>query len=443
MDRFEKIIKETVEQYEVPYSSEAWEALSKKMGPEKGLTTKWMVGVAAGIIIIAGITWFSAENDVITKQNAININNNSSHQTSIDKVESQIIPQETKNIAELTNTDSPLNQSKNTQPTNTSNQVISNADDVDQGVEPSANPNLGTEKITSLNHEPNMVQPEALLPEETQSALNEGDNVVDYRSINLSILSDLDKLCEGKSVLLKPSVPKIKAIYQWDLGDGTIIKGSFVDHKYVKPGIYTVQLNLLDSETHQVLSSAPSKDIIVVAKPENIIDIEMRNASAIPTAYFSQLAVVDDNKMQIMWEIENTYRVSSNQFSYEFKKKGTYLVKCTIVNEFGCSRTAKEVIRIENDYNLLAPNTFSPDGDGLNETFIPKALEIYPYPFTMTIYDRSGKMVFQTTDANRPWDGLYTEDLMPAPAAPYVWVVNLTNEKGEPETYQGTVLIKR
>ena len=75
----------------------------------------------------------------------------------------------------------------------------------------------------------------------------------------------------------------------------------------------------------------------------------------------------------------------------------------------------------------------------LNETFIPKALLVTTAPFIMTIYDKSGKLVFETNDVSRPWDGLYKKDFLPAPTGSYVWVVSITNELGVKEVYKGTI----
>ena len=103
----------------------------------------------------------------------------------------------------------------------------------------------------------------------------------------------------------------------------------------------------------------------------------------------------------------------------------------------------KQIYAIEKDYNLLAPTAFSPNEDNLNDFFIPKALPVLNLPFTMTIYDRQGKMVYQTSDANQPWNGLCTKDQVPAPDGVYIWVVQLTTESGEVELYQDQVTIAK
>ena len=53
MDKFEKLIKDSVQGYEAPYNPDAWKSLNKKLGPSKGTITKWIVGSAAAIALIA------------------------------------------------------------------------------------------------------------------------------------------------------------------------------------------------------------------------------------------------------------------------------------------------------------------------------------------------------------------------------------------------------
>ncbi len=58
MDKFEKLIKNSVENYEAPYSESAWLAVSEKLGPEKGGFGKWaIVGTIAAAAIIFGY-WY-------------------------------------------------------------------------------------------------------------------------------------------------------------------------------------------------------------------------------------------------------------------------------------------------------------------------------------------------------------------------------------------------
>ena len=113
-------------------------------------------------------------------------------------------------------------------------------------------------------------------------------------------------------------------------------------------------------------------------------------------------------------------------------------------NDQGCENTLQKTVSIEDDYNLLAPTAFSPNGDNLNETFIPSALKIMDgVEFNMTVYNEGANLVYQTSNVNIPWDGSNQIDNTEVPDGAYIWVVNLKNKNGIMETYKGQVLVVR
>jgi gliding motility-associated-like protein len=57
------------------------------------------------------------------------------------------------------------------------------------------------------------------------------------------------------------------------------------------------------------------------------------------------------------------------------------------------------------DIHLYIPNAFTPNNDGLNDLFgaVGEGLEEYH----LTIYNRWGAKIFESTDINTKWDGTY------------------------------------
>ncbi len=68
--------------------------------------------------------------------------------------------------------------------------------------------------------------------------------------------------------------------------------------------------------------------------------------------------------------------------------------------------TATDYITITVDKGLFVPNTFSPNGDGENDTWVIQGIESYPDCW-ITIYNRWGQLVFQATGYNKDkaWNG--------------------------------------
>lgn len=58
---------------------------------------------------------------------------------------------------------------------------------------------------------------------------------------------------------------------------------------------------------------------------------------------------------------------------------------------------------------VIAPNAFSPNGDGLNDYFLPqiKCKSILPANYQFSVYNRWGEKIFLTNDITKGWDGKY------------------------------------
>jgi gliding motility-associated-like protein len=70
------------------------------------------------------------------------------------------------------------------------------------------------------------------------------------------------------------------------------------------------------------------------------------------------------------------------------------------------------------------PNTFTPNGDGINDTWEIDALQAFPN-CTVAIYTRWGQQVFKSTGYAKPFDGNYNGKELPV--GTYYYVISLTN----------------
>ncbi|MCZ8284986.1 MAG: gliding motility-associated C-terminal domain-containing protein, partial [Bacteroidia bacterium] len=74
-----------------------------------------------------------------------------------------------------------------------------------------------------------------------------------------------------------------------------------------------------------------------------------------------------------------------------------------VSNIHSCKDSIVKDITIKPSWVVYVPNAFTPNQDGLNDGF--RALGIGIEAFKMQIFDRWGKMIFETNDINTPWDG--------------------------------------
>tara|TARA_R110002050_G_scaffold196426_2_gene331344 strand:+ start:40813 stop:51588 length:10776 start_codon:yes stop_codon:yes gene_type:complete len=120
-----------------------------------------------------------------------------------------------------------------------------------------------------------------------------------------------------------------------------------------------------------------------------------------------------------------TYEINgqevSNDNNYLIKRTDTYSV--TVTDQNGCSVT--EDIYVEF-IDIEIPNFFSPDGDGINDLWKPKNVEIFPNIY-MTIFDRYGREVYLMKQNTIGWGGFYKETNLPV--GDYWYIIKLNGEE--------------
>ncbi|MBL0048769.1 MAG: gliding motility-associated C-terminal domain-containing protein [Bacteroidetes bacterium] len=96
------------------------------------------------------------------------------------------------------------------------------------------------------------------------------------------------------------------------------------------------------------------------------------------------------------------------------------------VSDALCSWSDEVLVTVDCG-NLYIPNSFSPNGDGMNDYF--KALGNNVTEFEMRIYNRWGELIFESTQINQAWDGTYMN--YPAPSGVYVREIKAVNPLGK------------
>lgn len=84
---------------------------------------------------------------------------------------------------------------------------------------------------------------------------------------------------------------------------------------------------------------------------------------------------------------------------------------------------------------LYVPNTFTPNGDGLNDTFGVAGEAIKD--FNMQIFNRWGQLIFETSNANERWDGTYLG--VKVPMGTYVYKVTASSPAGLKQNKEGNL----
>lgn len=110
---------------------------------------------------------------------------------------------------------------------------------------------------------------------------------------------------------------------------------------------------------------------------------------------------------------------------YTYSEVGNYIIQLNLVNEFGCENVLYREINPIASIPFYAPNAFTPDGDELNETFIPQLGCSDDFEFW--VMNRWGEVIFYSNDINVGWDGTYNKQR--CPPGVYSWKARYNGAK--------------
>jgi gliding motility-associated-like protein len=85
---------------------------------------------------------------------------------------------------------------------------------------------------------------------------------------------------------------------------------------------------------------------------------------------------------------------------------GCYAI--TTIDSVGNESAKSNVVCIDNCPEYKLPNVFTPNGDGMNDTFKPVSSK-YITDVVFTVFNRWGDVVFTTTDPDIGWDGKHSK----------------------------------
>lgn len=176
--------------------------------------------------------------------------------------------------------------------------------------------------------------------------------------------------------------------------------------------------------------------------------IEVKESESFDFTYQQMEGIFNDFKVQfktqtnlpLTWLIED-HEILAQQPSFVFPKEGLYDVTVYSVNEKGCTTEVYKPVSVVQDFILYSADAFTPNGDGINDGFLPPALMEIEYPYNLSIYTASGKELFSTNQKGLAWNGKYNNKGESMPIGNYIWKVDIWDGKGNQRQFMGQVKI--
>jgi gliding motility-associated-like protein len=261
-----------------------------------------------------------------------------------------------------------------------------------------------------------------------------------YAQPKAILLSSKNNLCIPFCSEFKPNIsgnvaPIVSQTFQIN---NQAFADSSLRYCFNQAGTFTIHLVVKDTNACTNVSSLL---VNAYTKPEADFEFYPQN----PLAGSEQVLFTNNStgaaQSQWTWLFMKTKTdtIKTPQCEYLFKEPGKYPVALIVKNTWGCTDTIVKMIRVDEDFNLFVPNAFSPNGDGLNDTFQPKGTAIIQYQ--LSIYNRWGETLFSTSDFFAGWDGTFKGK--DAKDDTYTWKIDIQNNFQIHKTYTGKVNLIR
>ncbi len=274
------------------------------------------------------------------------------------------------------------------------------------------NPNATDSVIINVNPLPtlfvNVVDPDGCTPYVAQFILN--------TDIGTNFLYDFD--CDGTV----------------DLTDIS----SSATHAYNTPGTYDVCVTAISAAG---CSTTVTKPNFVQAYPVPVADFIYD--PHITTIYTPEITMneIATGEILYQWYFGDGTTSTLPTPQHTYADTGTYTISLTVTNAYGCKDSISYPVIIQEQFGLYVPNTFTPDGDGVNDIFKVEGIGLDVTHFTLYVFDRWGELIFEAYTPSDGWDG--THKNAQSKSDVYVWKVKARDFKGIDHDYVGHVTLLR
>ena len=255
-----------------------------------------------------------------------------------------------------------------------------------------------------------------------------------------AVISDTGNLCAGLVQFLgKLAVPDPDTIFwHWDFGNGQVFN---VQNPLVQAGAGAYNVTL---RAYVSLGCADTTTATITVNPNPVIKGPKMISTPVDVPVTIPFTYSPDVSVWAWTPAANLNCTDCPNPVATLTFAQTYSVLVTDSNH--CTDTASILITtVCNEGNYFVPNTFSPNGDGVNDYFYPRGSGLYNIQ-SMTVFNRWGQIVFQrknfpANSESMGWDGTFNGK--PAPMDAYVYIIEVICNNAQIVPLHGNVTLIR
>jgi gliding motility-associated-like protein len=235
-----------------------------------------------------------------------------------------------------------------------------------------------------------------------------------------SFVVDKSEVCIGSAISFTDNTNQLGGIanqWNWNLGDGNTRSVSNFNYTYGAAGTYTVTLSTINNfgcaSTIFSLPVTIHPFPVVNAGPDRLV-LEGGQITLSP--------IVSGSNLSYLWTPNQYFSGSNTVMNPVVLGVADITYTLTVTGIGGCSKTDQVFIKVLKGPEI--PNIFSPNGDGVHDTWLINYLDSYP-GCTVQVFNRYGQQIFKSVGYATPWDGKINGK--PVPVGTYYYIVDPKN----------------
>jgi len=239
---------------------------------------------------------------------------------------------------------------------------------------------------------------------------------------NASFVADTLTGCVPVTVNFEADTVGQLAVYNWSSTSGAVASGPQVNMTFNNGGCYSITLT---ANQGGCINSTTQTNLICVE--------DYPTASFIPNPpVFTEInQLVNFNNTSsgatgLVWNFgDGTF--SSQQYPSHLFSGTTsgFTVTLIATTQMGCQDSISVLIPANLAVQFYIPNTFTPDGDKFNQTFVPTFSNgVSKEDYKMLIYNRWGEILFESLDPQIGWDGSYGIEGLDCQSGTYTYKIS-------------------
>lgn len=282
----------------------------------------------------------------------------------------------------------------------------------------------------------------------------------DNNSCTASTVKPLTYFPSPRTILIEPDegfgcVPYTKSFvnlsrpiddsytFEWEFGDGGTANIASPTHIYENRGVYDVYLGIT-SPTGCFVDTTFTRLVDIRDAP--IADFNWLPEE--PTNILPDFRVFDQSigANQRRYVIRNRagdqlFTTPANDFDYTLRDTGRVFITQFVTHPSGCVDTITKDLRLRLINTFFAPNVFTPNGDGLNDQFLPTGILIGVTEYRLRVWTRWGELIFTSDNPKVGWDGSFNG--RESPGGGYLWDAQFLDVNGDDMAFKGGVVLVR